>query len=182
IRNNSHRPMFQDKRGSDWIGTCHGDACVYDRHIPTFQNYAHSPYTRSLSYNVVSSVLEDPAGNLWVGTEGGGLNYMAQSGHVYRHFKHDPDDRSSLSHNHVKSLHLDKDGNLWVGTYTGGLNVLRKGTRAFRHIRHDPAVSHSISNDNVYAIREDAGGNLWFGTYGGGRKGRKPGNAMQFES
>src|SRR3546814_10192260 len=107
---------------------------------------------------------------------------MAQSGHVYRHFKHDPNDRSSLSHNHVKSLHLDKDGNLWVGTYTGGLNLLRKGTQAFRHIRHDPAVSHSISNNNVYAIKEDVGGNLWFGTYGGGLNLKKPGDAMQFES
>lgn len=182
LSNNSIRPIFQDKRGSVWIGTYYGGVCVYDRHIPTFQNYAHSPYTSSLSYNVVSSVLEDLDGNLWVGTEGGGLNYMAPSGRVYRHFKHDPNDRGSLSHNHVKSLHLDKDGNLWVGTYTGGLNLLRKGTRTFRHIRHDPSVSHSISNNNVYAIKEDAGGNLWFGTYGGGLNVKKPGDAMQFES
>lgn len=182
LSNNSIRPIFQDKRGSVWIGTYYGGVCVYDRHIPTFQNYAHSPYISSLSYNVVSSVLEDTDGNLWVGTEGGGLNYMAPSGRVYRHFKHNPDDRGSLSHNHVKSLHLDKDGNLWVGTYAGGLNLLRRGTRTFQHIRHDPSVSHSISNNNVYAIKGDTGGNLWFGTYGGGLNVKKAGDAMQFES
>ncbi|HWK57625.1 MAG TPA: two-component regulator propeller domain-containing protein [Parapedobacter sp.] len=182
LSNNSIRPIFQDKRGSVWIGTYYGGVCVFDRHIPTFQNYSHSPYISSLSYNVVSSILEDRQENLWVGTEGGGLNYMDKSGHVYRHFKHNPDVTGSLSHNHVKSLYLDREENLWVGTYTGGLNFLKKGTHTFQHIRHNPSVSHSISNDNVYSIKEDAHGNLWFGTYGGGLNVKKPGDVMRFES
>ena len=68
-----------------------------------------APYVSSLSYNVVSSIIEDEQRNLWVGTEGGGLNYMDQSGHVYHQYKHRPDDPRSLSHNHVKSLYLDKE-------------------------------------------------------------------------
>ena len=182
LSNNSIRPIFQDKRGSVWVGTYYGGVCVYDRHIPSFQNYAHSPYTNSLSYNVVSSILEDSRGNIWVGTEGGGLNYMSTNGRVYRYFKHQPSDPGSLSHNHVKAVYLDKDENLWVGTYTGGLNLLPKGATAFQHILHQPSVPHSISNNNVYAITEDAQGNLWVGTYGGGLNVKKPGTTMQFES
>ncbi|GGG77623.1 hybrid sensor histidine kinase/response regulator [Parapedobacter pyrenivorans] len=182
LSNNSIRPIFQDTRGSVWIGTYYGGVCVFDRHIPTFQNYTHSPYVSSLSYNVVSGILEDNNQNLWVGTEGGGLNYMNRSGQVSYHFKHNPKDPGSLSHNHVKSLHLDTQGNLWVGTYAGGVNLLKKGTQIFQHIRHDPSVSHSLSNNNVYAIKEDGQGNLWFGTYGGGLNLKKPGRNLQFES
>jgi len=182
LSNNSIRPLFQDTRGSLWVGTYYGGVCVYDRHIPVFQNYAHSPYTSSLSYNVVSGILEDADQQLWIGTEGGGLNYMDRTGQVFRHFKHDPKNPGSLSHNHVKSLHLDHQGTLWVGTYSGGLNVLKKGSNTFQHIKHDPSISHSLSNNNVYAIREDAGGNMWFGTYGGGLNLKLPGPDMQFES
>lgn len=182
LSNNSIRPIFQDTRGSIWVGTYYGGICLYDRHIPIFQNYAHSPYVSSLSYNVVSGILEDSKQKLWVGTEGGGLNYMGRSGKVSHHFRHDPKDPRSLSHNHVKSLHLDRQGDLWVGTYTGGLNLLKKGARVFQHIRHDPSVSHSLSNNNVYAIKEDNQGNLWFGTYGGGLNLKKSGDDMQFES
>ncbi len=182
LSNNSIRPIFQDIRGSVWIGTYYGGVCVYDRHIPFFQNYAHSPYVSSLSYNVVSGILEDSHQNLWIGTEGGGLNYMDHTGQIFRHFKHDPKNPGSLSHNHVKSLHLDSHGDLWVGTYSGGLNLLKKATNTFQHVRHDPAVSHSLSNNNVYAIKEDVQGNLWFGTYGGGLNLKKPGAAMNFES
>ncbi|SEL74286.1 hybrid sensor histidine kinase/response regulator transcription factor [Parapedobacter koreensis] len=182
LSNNSIRPIFQDKRGSVWIGTYYGGICVYDRHIPVFQNYAHSPYVSSLSYNVISGLLEDEAHNLWIGTEGGGLNYMDRAGNVYNHFKHDPKIPGSLSHNHVKSLHLDRQGNLWVGTYNGGLNLLTKGTSYFQHIKHDPAIAHSLSNNNVYAIKEDAQGNMWFGTYGGGLNLKKNRAGMHFES
>ena len=182
LSNNSIKAIYQDTRGSVWIGTYYGGVCVYDRHIPFFQNYAHSPHVNSLSYNVVSGILADDSQHLWVGTEGGGLNYMDYAGHVSAHFKHNPKDPGSLSHNHVKSLHLDQEGSLWVGTYTGGLNVLKKGTRTFKHIRHDPSVSHSLSNNNVYAIEDDNDGNLWVGTYGGGLNLKLPGTEMQFES
>jgi len=182
LSNNSIRPLFQDARGSLWVGTYYGGLCVYDRHIPIFQNYAHSPYIPSLSYNVISGILESADRHFWVGTEGGGLNYMGHTGRVIRHFKHDPKNPGSLSHNHVKSLHLDQQGTLWVGTYTGGLNVLKKGSHTFQHIKHDPSVSHSLSNNNVYAIKEDARGNMWFGTYGGGLNLKLPGSGMQFES
>ena len=182
LSNNSIRPIYQDARGSVWVGTFYGGVSVYDRHIPSFRNYAYSPYIRGLSYNVVSGILEDEKGNLWVGTEGGGLNYMDKSGRALRYFRHDPAEPGTLSHNYVKSLYLDDGGDLWIGTYHGGLNLMKKGSSRFQNFLHDPAVPHSLSHNNVYSICGDKEGNTWLGTYGGGLNVKRPGPDMRFES
>ena len=180
IIDNSIRPIFQDHRGSMWVGTYYGGVSVYDRSLPLFRNYARNTYQQSLSYDVVSGILQDDNHNFWIGTEGGGLNYMTQDKKVLRKYKHDSNNSSSLSNNHVKSIDLDREQNLWIGTYTGGLNLLKKDGKGFIHFKNDPENPHSISNNNVYAVKEDREGNIWIGTYGGGLNVKKAGTERHF--
>jgi ligand-binding sensor domain-containing protein len=178
---NSIRPIFQDHRGSIWVGTYYGGVSIFDRSLPLFRNYARNTSDQGLSYNVVSGILQDRNRNFWIGTEGGGLNYMTEDKKVLKKYRHHPKDFSSLSNNHVKSIYLDQAENLWVGTYTGGLNLLRKGEDGFTYFKNDPSDPNSISNNNVYTVKEDQIGNLWIGTYGGGLNVRKVGTKDYFE-
>jgi ligand-binding sensor domain-containing protein len=74
------------------------------------------PIKKALSNNVVVSILEDKSGNLWFGTNGGGVSKY--DGKSFTHFT----DKEGLSNNVVRSILEDKSGNLWFGTYGGGVS------------------------------------------------------------
>ncbi|MGX7835849.1 two-component regulator propeller domain-containing protein, partial [Campylobacter fetus subsp. venerealis] len=69
--------------------------------------------------------------SIWIGTDGGGLDYFHPQKESIRHYVHEPDNPNSLSNNYIISLLEDSKGKVWVGTYQGGLNLL------------DPATGHS---------------------------------------
>jgi ligand-binding sensor domain-containing protein len=67
--------IHEDHRGDLWVGTVAGLHRL-DRRSGTFTHYRHDPDTaqkmrHSLSDDEVLSILEDSAGNLWVGTVNG---------------------------------------------------------------------------------------------------------------
>jgi sugar lactone lactonase YvrE len=105
-------------------------------------------------------------GNLWIGTNGGGLIYYNRATGTFKQYKHNPGDPASLSSDVIVTLCLDSDQKLWIGTYFGGLNCF-DGKR-FNRYRHDPSNPKSLSTDNVWEVFEDASKRLWVGTLGGG--------------
>lgn len=181
ISDNSIRPIYQDHRGSIWLGTYYGGVNIFDRNIPFFRNHTKGTSKDGLSSNVISGIVQDQASNYWVGTEGGGLSYFSSHKELLYQYTSNPAIGTSLSTNHVKALYLDKNENLYIGTYNGGLNVLKKGSTSFQHYKHDPANPSSIANNNVYSFATDDANNLWIGTYGGGVSLQKNGESSFFE-
>ena len=108
---------------------------------------------------------EDAGGNLWIGTNGGGLIYYNKVTKKYTQYKHDPANPKSLTNDVIVNLFIDRQNKLWIGTYFGGLDRL-DGNR-FVHYRHDDNDPNSISDDRVYSFTEDASSRLWIGTFAG---------------
>ena len=69
-----------------------------------------------LSSTVITSICQDKAGYIWIGTEYG-LNRF--DGYRFTQYFHNPDDSTSLFYNVVSSLFCDRSGQLWVGTTRG---------------------------------------------------------------
>ena len=158
--------VLQDSQGLIWFGTQDG-LNRYDGYDITVFN--HSPRDpTSLSGGWIWSLFEDSQSNLWVGTDGGGLNRFLPSRQAFERFVNDPSDPSSLSHDSIRVIYEDRAGMLWIGTDGGGLNRLDPNTRRFTRFAHDPSNPASLSNDRVRTITEDASGALWIGTDGGG--------------
>lgn len=173
--------VFQDHRGFMWFGTRDG-ICRYDGYRMTpYKNEPRIPST--LSNNHISCLAEDGAGHLWIGTNGGGINYYNREKDEFIIFKHNPRDPGSLSHNHVRTLFRDGDGSLWLGTDAGLDRLILGDTRSsstnssdltamvrFAHYTHDPDDPESISHNAVSCIHESPfqKGILWIGTAGGG--------------
>jgi signal transduction histidine kinase/ligand-binding sensor domain-containing protein len=104
--------------------------------------------------DIVSTLLQDRRGNLWVGG-GFGVLSRSPSGDL-RHYTV----QDGLPDNYVRSVWEDRDGNVWAGT-DDGLARLENG----RFVSSPLANVHE--REWVRCIYEDTEGNLWVGMNGG---------------
>jgi signal transduction histidine kinase/ligand-binding sensor domain-containing protein len=100
----------------------------------------------------VSAIFQDRAGRLWLGTQGGLLQFDALKLFTTR---------DGLSADDVRAIAEDREGSLWVGTVGGGLNRLREG--------HFTCFTktNGLPGNSVSAVEVDAEGVLWVATSGG---------------
>ena len=122
----------------------------------TNTNLQYLDVDQGLSSSYVCSVLEDKSGNLWFGSEGGGVSMY--NGKSFTHYT----EKEGLSSNMVYAILEDKSGNLWFGTYGGGVSMYNG--KSFTHFTE----KEGLNNNAVWSMLEDKSGNLWFGTWGRG--------------
>ena len=108
------------------------------------------------------ALLEDRAGDLWIGTTGGVIRVDGES------------DRPRLialpkvsATSNVLALAEDSNGSIWIGTFGGGLVRLDPASGEMATFRHAQDDARSLSSDDVRAIFEDDAGRLWVGTADG---------------
>jgi signal transduction histidine kinase/CheY-like chemotaxis protein/ligand-binding sensor domain-containing protein len=122
----------------------------------------------SLSNNNVLFLQEDSRNDVWIATDGGGLNLLDKKTGQFRHFVHEAGNKNSICGNYVLTVQEDARGNIWAGTWGDGLSVMNSAHTGFTHYKNNPADSFSLSGNNVYAIARDRDNAMWIGTYGDG--------------
>jgi len=125
-------------------------------------SFDHISFQDGLSQVIVTSIIQDSKGFIWIGTFDGLNRYDGKNFVVY---KHDPDDDKSISSSDINTLLEDKDGNLWIGT-RDGLNMFDMKKEIFVKYKNDKNDQKSLSNNNVFTLFEDVNG-LWVGTRNG---------------
>ncbi|MCS3799576.1 signal transduction histidine kinase/ligand-binding sensor domain-containing protein/DNA-binding response OmpR family regulator [Chitinophagaceae bacterium OAS944] len=107
--------------------------------------------------NPVRSLLEDKAGNFWVGTEGGGLLlFDRKSGAIVTRYTTD----DGLCSNSVLNILDDKLGNLWISTFNG-ISKFNIKDRAFtNYYQNDGLQSNQFNYNAAIALQT---GELVFG-------------------
>ncbi len=156
---------FQDSVGFVWFGTEDGLNRFDGNGVTVYKHDPGDP--RSLPNDFVWAIAEDARGDLWVGTEGGGLARWERKSERFLSYRHDPKDPNSLPGDRVRSVLVDRQGLVWVGTKGEGLARLDPASGRFKRFRHEPGNPGSLSHDGVYALHQDRSGTLWVGTDGG---------------
>lgn len=163
----SARLLAQDQQGHFWAGTFERGLLRFGR--GPARRYQHQPTdSGSLSRNQIKALLPTGRGELWVGTDGGGLDRYDPQHDNFTHLRTDEENSSSLSSNAVHSLFEDRSGTLWVGTFNGGVNYYNPHHNWFAHYTHQPRIANSLSNRSVLALHQTPDGGVWVGTDGGG--------------
>lgn len=121
-----------------------------------------------LSTSIVSSVVEDQDGRIWVATDHGGINVLDKRSGYLSLLTNNRDDAYSLCQNSVNQLYRDPDGMIWAGTYKKGVSYYHPNLVQFEHYKYMPSKASSLPYDDVNCFVEDNLGNLWIGTNGGG--------------
>jgi PAS domain S-box-containing protein len=122
--------------------------------------FSHVSTKDGLSQSVVTAILQDSHGFVWIGTEGGLNRY---DGYEFTVYQYDPHNPNSLSDNHVTDLYEDSGGKLWVATHGGGVNRFDPRTETFTRYQHEPENPNSLAGNVIFSIFQDSRGNLWFG-------------------
>ncbi|MCP4310721.1 MAG: hypothetical protein GY790_05625, partial [Bacteroidetes bacterium] len=163
------RKLCVDAGGRLWIGTWNGlwRCRTGLEGTPVFEHFVFDPEDpASISSNRITSLREDPDGQMWIGTLGGGLNRYDSAGNCFMRYQSDPDQAWSLSSNEITSIESPGDGTLWIGTVAAGLNLYDTETGLFHRYGNDPTATASLASDNVYSVFADRGHVLWVGAGG----------------
>src|SRR6201999_2448375 len=80
----SVRGMFVDNLGTLWVSTYSGGINKYDKNLPLFNVFRfQNGNPQGLSNKVVTCFAEAAGGDIWVGTDGGGLNLLNKYSHFF---------------------------------------------------------------------------------------------------
>lgn len=124
--------------------------------------------SRSLRYNCVgdrcvTALLRTQDGNLWVGTDNGGLYGVDGMGHLFAHIPCGL--RQGAVPSSIVRLFQDSRGRCWYGSYRqgGGIVDLKSGL-----CRTVPIEGSGEVATNIYDFAEDRHGRIWVGSMGQG--------------
>lgn len=174
--------ILEDKLGNIWFSSWNGggvwryDGKSFKNYLPSADYYLRNEDGRSfdkinapielanfnnssqdsISDDMIFSISEDSAGNLWFATRRhGACRYDGKSFTSFR------EDEGFVSYG-IYSILEDKKGNMWFSTDENG--VFCYDGKSFKNY----TTADGLVNDSVFSILEDKNGNLWFGTRGFG--------------
>ncbi|MDA3930981.1 MAG: response regulator [Prolixibacteraceae bacterium] len=167
IAHNIVHKVIEDANGTILVGSL-GGLQIFDTYSGKFYSLPEEgPENFRLNNQFVSTLFSDETGNVWIGTEKGGINKFNVFQNQFDFYTYDPNNSNSLNENTINSILKEKEA-LWVGTAGGGLNKLNLKTGKFSHIKNDALNPSTLSSDYVTSIVRGDDGNLWVGTWGGG--------------
>jgi len=140
--------MAEARDGTLWVGTREGKLWLLRQN----EWLAQPGFSER---HAITSIVPEPDGSTWVGTDGNGLYRIINGG-----FDH-VDRSKGLLGKVIRSLYLDGEGTLWIGTGDAGLSRWRNGKVA------NFSAREGLPDENILQILEDDSGRLWLGTSGG---------------
>ncbi len=185
--------LYEDKIGSLWVGTSQEgvDRVVLEDGAmeadidpgavltkPELVRAMHASFhdqmqidifttEHGLSYHTVKSFFQDEEGNMWVGTDGGGVN-MLREGKFTTYTSHE-----GVVGDFVLGIHEARDGSIWFSTEKGA-SRLKDGKIT------SLTSADGLGADYVISVESTPDGSIWFGTYGGGLSRLKDGKLTTY--
>ena len=152
--------IYCDRTDEVWIGTDRKlvrllkDGQAGQR---TPKTYTHDvDNASSISYNNITAIFQAKDGNIWIGTQGGGLNHFNKAAERFMRYTWD----DGLPSDNIRGIEGDGKGNIWITTDKGlcRFDPLRK---LFANFDRSDGLQSNVFN--IGAIARNNRGELFFG-------------------
>ena len=156
--------IFIDSKKQLWISSYREGLYCYS-HTGELLHF-YNTHNSKLSNDVILDMIEIN-GNLWIGTDGGGINILNIESQTFSHINHVFENPNSFPANSVISLYKDNPGSIWVGTVRNGLIEIKDVfMKTFTQVTFNN--HYGLSYETVLSLFEDEDEIIWVGTDGGG--------------
>ena len=171
IIGNKVRAIFEDSKGSFWVGTDSSGLHLMNREKGTFERLTYDPkHPEKLSspaptkkkddFHHITFITEDILGKIWIGTYSEGIVCFDPETKKINHF--DIEDKKRLkgyTGNSSWACYNSKDGVLWISNEEAELFRVDPLQAGFSQVNLGATVDNFL---------EDRSGNLWMNTQGKG--------------
>ena len=156
--------IFVDSQNRLWVSFYGKGMACYSKEGKRL--FSLSTRNSELNNDIIFDFLEKD-NQLWIATDGGGINILDFQTMKFSYLKHISDDEQSLPNNSIYRLYKDQMDNIWIGSIHGGLFAIKK---VFIKTYKDVPLNNpnGVSERTVVSIFEDKDTLLWIGTDGGG--------------
>ena len=135
--------LYQDKEGILWIGTSRAGISFYNPQKIKFNKFQKvttckedsKQKIRYPTYNTIGSFFEDKKNQIWVGTDGGGVNILDKTTKTFKVLERTPLHTNTLSSNVIRTITKDNDHRFYICTWNGGINIYNPQNNRFEIFR-----------------------------------------------
>ncbi|MCQ2959086.1 MAG: SpoIIE family protein phosphatase [Bacteroidales bacterium] len=146
------------------VGTRGAGLLYYDKDFNIIKSYQSTKDDKN-GFNMITSIVQDPRGFFWLGTDGNGLFRFSLEKGVLEHYVYIEDATNVLSNSAVTALTLDAKLRLWIGTYGGGLCKFEWEKGKFTKYEVN---SSNFMRNVIWCVMLDSQEIIWAGTNGRG--------------
>ena len=152
--------LLLDNTNQLLVGTDGQGIKIYNQAKGQLENFKMLSAPFDLSRMKVHAILQDKAGNIWIGMFQKGVFLNPENANRFNYWGHKSYHQNIIGLGCVMSLLKDKDDKLWIGTDNDGIYTLDKQGHPFHFEPGQNAVPYT-----VMALAEDDAGNIWGGSY-----------------
>ena len=113
--------------------------------------------------NLINVLYKDATGNIWIGSEGGGLSKLDFFKHRISHYGIESPNGRRVGDNNISAIYEDVKGNIWFGIRNNGLYIYNPGRDEYKHVLLHPEDVNDRRNA-VHDIYGDKYNRIWVST------------------
>lgn len=157
--------MLTDSQNRIWVAPYNNGLRCFSHDGKLLGSY--NTHNSSLNNNVILSLAEKD-GQLWIGTDGGGINILNPETSSISLLEHIPGrDNYSLPANSILCLYNDRNNNMWAGSVCNGLISIREvSMKTYTDVILGNDLG--LSNSTILSLYQQSPDCIWIGTDGGG--------------
>ncbi|MBB6272381.1 ligand-binding sensor domain-containing protein/signal transduction histidine kinase/DNA-binding response OmpR family regulator [Pedobacter cryoconitis] len=158
LKNKSVYVLLRDQDQRTWIGTSDG-LFLLNKNRDLLISFKMG-LQKSLKSSNINCIIQRKNGEIWIGTNYGGLSYYDQKNNRFINYT----EENGLPNNNVFGLMEDDSGNLWIST-SNGVSMFNPVLKTFKNYNSSDGLPGNEFNKNAYL--KSSGGELFFGGYNG---------------
>jgi ligand-binding sensor domain-containing protein len=150
------------------VGTYADGLLVLDPVSRNYRQLMQGNGIDDLNSNDIFCLKEMRNGDLWVGTNGSGINILNKDLKVIVRYTPVPKLKNDVMlpiNGFIRDIVEDKYGHVWIATHGGGIAVFHPASGTFTIYN---TGNSKLPNNKVQSLLEDNLGQIWAGTFGGG--------------